>query len=157
VRKETAEGLEAFRRRQEEADRKALALATSEQDGVSLVGAEGAEGAEWGASMTGAARKRKRKEGHESILKGVKIRRQSTAGEEGKVDGKIVGLDNAEKAVSRKEEEGMPASGKEILPAARSTSTTTPASPPAAQTKPPSVSPTKPALGLVNYGSDSDE
>ncbi|KAF2686501.1 hypothetical protein K458DRAFT_362592 [Lentithecium fluviatile CBS 122367] len=87
VKKETLEQLDAFRRRQEEAERRAF---EEEQRKEGKEG-EGLTHAQWVAAG------RKRKKGHE-LLKGVKIRRKSGAGEdesssvripEGTQDGKL--------------------------------------------------------------------
>ena len=75
MRKETAEGLEVFRRQQEEADKKAR----RGSDGAQSIdeGSPAREGEQWLAGV----RKRKRAKEKE-VLKGVKIRRSSTTGKE---------------------------------------------------------------------------
>ena len=156
VRKETAEGLEEFRKRQEEADRKALGA--SRADEGSPTGEDGAEDAEWTAGVGG--RKRKRKEQHEGLLKGVKIRRQSTASEGVKEERKGLGQGNSGAVVPRTEEEVTSTSEKKISPDAQSTSgasakSAAPPIPIVQAKKMPASSP-KPALVLVDYDSDSD-
>ncbi|KAF1840698.1 uncharacterized protein K460DRAFT_346865 [Cucurbitaria berberidis CBS 394.84] len=69
VRKETLEQLDLFRRQQEEAERKAL-----EEESIE---APSEDGAQW------AAVKRKRKKGPDAgLLKGIKLRKSSSAAEE---------------------------------------------------------------------------
>lgn len=92
VQKDTLEQLDAFRRRQEEAERKAF---EEEQRGD-----EGKEGEKKGETHTQwVAAGSKRKKGHE-LLKGVKIRRKSEGAEEktrlGDTKEKV--LDTAQKA-----------------------------------------------------------
>lgn len=157
MRKETAEGLEVFRKRQEEADRRARGAKegspTGEEGG-------GDDGAEWATAAGGAGRKRKRREQHEGLLKGVKLRRASMASEEVKEERKVGGAGNGEVALPRTEEEEVVSTGeKKISPAALpiSRASVKPAAPPqTAQTKPAAASMPKPALVLVDYDSDSD-
>ena len=138
VRKETLEQLELFRRQQEEVESKAVEEESTE--------APKEDGGQW------AAVRRKRKRGHESgLLKGVKLRKLSSATEERKVVDK-----------GRDEYDSLPNSttkspAKVTDEVARSNS----ALPPPAMTKPPSASvPARPAntlsLGL-NYASSDDE
>lgn len=155
MRKETAEGLEAFRKRREEADRKALA--TSRADEGSPTGEDGGEDGEWTAG--GGGRKRKRRDQHEGLLKGVKIRRQSTASEDVREERKVGEPGNSEAVVPRTEEEVASTSEEKILPAAQSTSRASvkpAAHPHTAQAKAAAASLPKPALVLVDYDSDSD-
>lgn len=71
IRKDTLEGLDAFRRQQEEAERKAL-----EEESID---APKDDGVQW------AAVGRKRKKGPEGgLLKGIKLRKSSSAAEEKK-------------------------------------------------------------------------
>lgn len=140
MRKETQQGLQAFRKQQEEADKKARGgeVAAEEIDG---------EGDEWVAGV------RKRKRGKEKeVLKGVKIRRASTAEDPVKKDGPI----NAEVSKSspaapklvEKTKSAAEDIQKEINPIQSETTSTIPkASPP----------PPKSGLGLVDYGSDDDD
>jgi hypothetical protein len=157
VRKETAEGLEAFRKRREEVDRKALAA--SRVDERSPTGDDGGDEAEWAAGVGGSGRKRKRRDQHEGLLKGVKIRRQSTASEDVREERKVGEPGNSEAVAPRTEEEVASTSEKRISPAAQSTSRASvkPAAPPhTAQAKTVATSLPKPALVLVDYDSDSD-
>jgi hypothetical protein len=140
VKRETRAGLEAFRRQQEEADKKARE------------GGEG-QGAEQGSPVAEevlwvpGGRKRKRKAEKEA-LKGVKIRRASSALEEAKA---------AEVPSSIKKEEDEPAestkseNGKQTKPELKSKQAHS-----VVASKPP-VAPPKSGLGLVDYRSDEDD
>jgi hypothetical protein len=150
VRRETAEGLLAFRQRQEEADKKLL----QSQQGDAISPADEAE-EEWTVGAGG--RKRKRKVEREG-LRGVKLRRSSTATSENQAE--KVEASHPDAVVSASSQ--MPAKvnaseGKEsgaavkLVLQAEAKSTISP------QRKT-SVSATgKGGLGLVDYGSDSDD
>jgi hypothetical protein len=149
VKRETAEGLEVFRRRQDEQDKKLREVHGG--DAVSPTDAIGEE--EWTAA--GGARKRKRKE-KEGILQGVKIRRKSTVEEK------------PEKHSPGKSSDEKKAIPSKTLPASSGvedgTQTPEPAQarpkvkdPLTTKTKPDTAPPaTKPILGLVDYDSDTD-
>lgn len=151
VRRETAEGLLSFRQRQEEADKKLL----QSQQGDAISPVDEAE-EEWTVGAGG--RKRKRKVEREG-LKGVKLRRSSTAasgdlGERGESSGPAV-AENPARQIQTKD---AATKGKEpdatveldSNPEAKST-----VSAPQRKTSPPAS--VKGGLGLVDYGSDSDD
>lgn len=137
VKRETAEGLEQFRRQQEEADKKARR------------GSEGAQNAEEGSptvedEWVAGGRKRKRAKEKE-VFKGVKIRRSSTTE-------RAVDLTTTE-ASSSKSPSSTPVESTKSTPLA-------PAMPKSAalasaEKAPPA--PAKTGLGLVDYGSDDDD
>ena len=134
VRKETREQLEAFRRQQEEAERKALEEGTD--------GPKEDQG-QW------AAPARKRKKGPEnSLLKGVKLKKSSPTAEETKA---------TEKPIRRETKPQIP--GKEPLPTtAIKVGTTIAAQPATSFQKPTSVSPPANPLSLgLGYASSDDE
>lgn len=137
VRRETAEGLEHFRKQQEEADKKAR---IGEDQGTNEVSAI-TEEEQWIAG----GRKRKRTKEKEG-LKGVKVRKSSSAG----------GAGSASSPSGKKQDEEpkstSTAQEKFSEPKDR-TMTTIPDSkgPPASSPKP------KAGLGLVDYDSDEDE
>lgn len=152
VRRETAEGLLAFRQRQEEADKKLLLS----QQGDAISPVDEAE-EEWTVGSGG--RKRKRKVEREG-LRGVKLRRSSTATSENlaeKVEASQPGV--VESASSQKPIKDNASEGKEsgaaaklgLKPEAKSTIS------PAPQRKTSAPAPVKGGLGLVDYGSDSDD
>jgi FAM192A/Fyv6, N-terminal domain len=137
VRRETAEGLEHFRKQQEEADKKGR---IGDEQGTNEA-SSAVEEEQWVAG--GRKRKRvKEKEG----LKGVKIRKSSFAGETESTlspSGKKQGNDPKSTAVAQ---EGN------FEPKSKTTSTAP------VSKSPPSASPKlKPGLSLVNYGSDEDD
>jgi hypothetical protein len=150
IKKETAEGLEVFRKLQEEADRKALAA--SKGDAAGLVQGRGmVDEEEWVAGSKGKRKRGREKEG----LKGVKIRRSSTAGSaSGGGDGTLragaESLSGVEETPSRKTEAVnlTPPSKQEEKPTVV---------PPETKTKTPAKPAAKRGLGLVDYGSDSDD
>ena len=141
MRKETQQGLQAFRKQQEEADKKARGgeVAAEEIDG---------EGDEWVAGV------RKRKRGKEKeVLKGVKIRRTSTAEQLAKND------EAANAEVSKSGHEAQKQVEKTQPPPgniAKKTQAPEPTSPPKLPPKT-SAPPPKSGLGLVDYGSDDDD
>lgn len=129
VKKETLEQLDAFRKRQEEAERKALEEENTEPPKE--------DEAQW------VAHGRKRKKGRE-LLKGVKLRRVSSAAEDTAAARKTI------QAESRKEEKKPSAAAEKPQPPAQ-----------ASPVKPTSASPpSKPsnalALGLGYASSDDD-
>jgi len=135
VRKETREQLEAFRRQQEEAERKAL-----EEEGTD---GPKEDQVQW------AAPARKRKKGPEnSLLKGVKLKKSSPTVEETKA---------TEKPIRQENKPQIP--GKEPLPTtAIRVGTTTAAQPATSFQKPTSVSPSANPLSLgLGYASSDDE
>ena len=138
MRKETQQGLQAFRKQQEEADKKARGGETTVDE------AEG-EAGEWVAGV------KKRKRGKEKeVLKGVKIRRASTLEEPAKKVGPVI----AEGPKSK------PTGGKEvgsITPAGEKPKETNASKPENSATIPKTSPPSKSGLGLVDYGSDDDD
>ncbi|KAF7884368.1 uncharacterized protein EAF02_004704 [Botrytis sinoallii] len=148
VRKETAEGLELFRKQQEDADKKARA---ADNDGAQTQDGSPVRGDEWGTT----GRKRKRTKDKE-VLKGVKVRRASSSAEQ------------ASPSTSTKDLSTKPAKDDSDSIA---TSTKPPTSNDSAKTldskpvkvapklvavKKPSPPPSNKGLGLVDYGSDED-
>ncbi|KAG9241087.1 N-terminal domain of NEFA-interacting nuclear protein NIP30-domain-containing protein [Calycina marina] len=132
VKKETQESLIAFRKRQEEVDKRAR----DEE------GAEGWEGGDdWAAAM-GRKRKREKKEG---LVKGVKVRRASTLEE------KIVkpAADETKAAPVAKTAEKA-----EMAEYVKTSRAEVPAAVPKAAS---SVPPPKSGMSLVDYGSDDDD
>ena len=147
MRRETAEGLITFRQKQEEADKKLL----QNQQGDAVSPIEEAE-EEWTAST--GARKRKRKVERES-LKGVKLRRSSTAASENAPESVEAPRPGAGDSVTPQ----TPATGKQVgtvsnpnqEPEVKSRVS------PLSQAKSSAALPVKAARGLVDYGSDSDD
>ena len=143
VRRETREGLEAFRRQQEEADKKAR-----EGEGGPALGEASltVEEEQWIAG----GRKRKRK-GEKEVLKGVKIRRASSAVEDSQIatsptaatnmrdPEEVVGMEAAKSPEGNKANEKAKVKPADAVGAPK---------PPAA--------PSRSGLGLVDYGSDED-
>jgi ATPase subunit of ABC transporter with duplicated ATPase domains len=131
VQKETLEQLDAFRRRQEEAERRAF---EEEQREGKDKEREGETHAQWVAAG------RKRKKGRE-LLKGVKIRRKSEAAEE---------LAKEKKEEEKLVKETAPDDVKKVMPDAKS-----------APGKPASTSPPLKPSGLValnlGYASSDEE
>lgn len=136
VRKETLEQLDLFRRQREEAERKAM-----EEDSTEPTKGDSGQ---WAA----VSRKRKKAQ-DSSLLKGVKLRKVSSAAEERKV-------------IDKARDENEPAHKATINSPTMMTDKTARDSEPAATTKPPSVSsPAKPlnalSLGLEYASSDDDD
>ena len=131
VKRETAEGLEQFRRQQEEANKKARAGGDGTQ--VADEGSPTLEEEQWIAG----GRKRKRAKEKEG-LKGVKIRRSSTE----------------EKTVEHPAEASSSSTPSNVM---RATAPVVPAqtTPASAEKTPPA--PAKTGLSLVDYGSDDDD
>lgn len=133
MRRETAEGLEVFRRQQDEADRKARG-----GEGGEEATAVATEEEQWVAG----GRKRKRAKDKEG-LKGVKVRRSSSgvgvaSSPEGKKEAEEVKSTNApkEEQVKPKDEPTKASVASKPAPAAAKAST---------------------GRGLVDYGSDDDD
>ncbi|KAI9732460.1 MAG: hypothetical protein M1818_007498 [Claussenomyces sp. TS43310] len=153
VKKETAEGLEAFRRQQDEADKK-LRRASA---GADAEATPADEEEEW----ANASRKRKRAKEKEG-LKGVKLRKSSSSAEQGVVKGAaLTGSTSNKTLVPHSPAEGsgpsQSAPGADTSSAAM-TKSPLPASVPPLATSTPNepVAPPK-GLPLVSYGSDSDD
>ncbi|CAG8977863.1 hypothetical protein HYALB_00001740 [Hymenoscyphus albidus] len=144
IKKESAEGLAIFRKKQEEADKKARGgdVAPDAKEGSPVAGEES-----WNAGR----RKRKRTKEKE-VLKGVKIRRSSTANEADK--GNNQRQDDA--VINKAMPTNQPEPPKNALPL-KPTPQTSPSGPsaPVETKKPPAT--TKSSLGLVDYGSDEDD
>lgn len=143
VKKETAEGLELFRKQQEEADKKARAAENAEtqtQEGSSVPADA------WGAT----GRKRKRTKEND-VLKGVKVRRASSSTEQTPTSSRrppIKSTEDESSPVARNIKAPMPtdANASKVQPAKV-------VAEPAAVKK----SPPKKSLGLVDYVSDEDD
>ena len=152
VRRETAEGLLAFRQRQEEADKKLL----QSQQGDAISPADEAE-EEWTVGSGG--RKRKRKVEREG-LRGVKLRRSSTAASgDLRESGESSRPAGAETPTLQMQAQDAAAQGKEPDATVKLDSKPGPkptVSPPPKR-KTPAPAPVKGGLGLVDYGSDSDD
>lgn len=76
IKKETTEQLDVFRRQQEEADKALLAEAADSNGSIGVVGAGSVEGEQW---VVNGKKRRRGKE--KQVLKGVKLRRTSSAGD----------------------------------------------------------------------------
>lgn len=76
IKKETTEQLDLFRRQQEEADKALLAEAADSNGAIGVVGAGSVEGEQW---VVNGKKRRRGKE--KQVLKGVKLRRTSSAGD----------------------------------------------------------------------------
>jgi hypothetical protein len=136
VRRETAEGLELFRKQQEDADKKARI--GDEQSPVEISTATEEE--QWAAG----ARKRKRTKEKEG-LKGVKIRRSSSAVEAGSASSPDV----------KKRDDGVKSTA--VSPGEQSKPQTTAASDAPASKSQTTATKSKAGLNLVDYGSDEDD
>ncbi|OBT52542.1 hypothetical protein VE04_06360 [Pseudogymnoascus sp. 24MN13] len=145
VRKETNEGLEVFRRRQEELDKAAK-------------GETGAETTTAVADDEWATAAKKRKRGKEGALKGLKLRKASSSDSAtGKQAGTTEdpGTEGASVKVETqkgKNDLASPHKGAEAKPTIATATEKLPVKP----TPEKAVEP-KPALGLVDYGSDEDD
>lgn len=133
MKKETAEGLALFRQQQEEADKKAR---SGDAASVAKEGSPVAKEESWIAG----GRKRKRTKEKE-ILKGVKVRRSSTANE----------ADKGVNQPTKKPE--TPKSAASANPASQALPANTSASIKAEKIP----APAKGSLGLVDYRSDEDD
>lgn len=144
MRKETNEGLEVFRRRQEELDKAAKGEAGAETTTA-------APDDEWAT----AAKKRKR--GKEGALKGLKLRKASSSDSAtGKQAGatESPGTEGASvkvEAQKGKNDPSSPHKDEDAKPAAKTATEKQPAKP-----TPEKAAEPKSALGLVDYGSDED-
>ncbi|CAD6446600.1 ca15fb6f-5a66-4546-981d-9bfc8c295729 [Sclerotinia trifoliorum] len=149
VKKETAEGLELFRKQQEEADKKARA---AENDVAQIQEGSPVREDEWGAT----SRKRKRTKDKE-VLKGVKVRRASSSVEQASSSSSAKDLP---KKPAKDDSSSVATNTKPQAPQdSAKVPETQPAKVPAqtvASKKPP-PSPPKAGLGLVDYGSDEDD
>lgn len=143
VKKETAEGLALFRQQQEEADKKARR------------GSGGAEVVEQGSpteeeeNWVAGGRKRKRTKEKE-VLKGVKLRRSSTANDVEKPAKSSTTSSTGDNSTAKKVAPTVPA---EVKTRSNPTPSSSSTQNPAVVKKPPA----KPSLGLVDYGSDEDD
>lgn len=144
MKRETREGLEAFRKQQEEADKRAR-----ESEGRPTLGEASptAEEEQWIAG----GRKRKRKTEKE-VLKGVKIRRASSAVE----DSKAASPPTLSTKKQDIEHTGDPKSAKSSQEKQADSKPKTKPADAIAPPKPPAA-PLKSGLGLVDYGSDEDD
>jgi FAM192A/Fyv6, N-terminal domain len=138
VRRETAEGLELFRRQQEEADKKARTSAGGDQ--VAEESTTAIEEEQW----TATGRKRKRAKEKEGV-KGVKIRRSSSTLEPGPASSPDGTKQSEEAKTTRLLQE------EQTEHKTRTYSTAPVSVPLGAAPKP------KAGLGLVDYGSDEDD
>jgi len=138
VKRETAEGLEQFRRQQEEADKK------------SRRGSDGAQATDEGSltveeeQWVAGGRKRKRSK-EKDRLKGLKIRRSSTTE-------KAADPSTAEASSSKR-----PSTTKTPAKDTEPVQPKSPPAPPASAEKGPPAPPKSSGLGLVGYGSDDDD
>lgn len=131
VKRETQEGLALFRQQQEEADKKAR----RGSDGPAVESSLPPEDDSWVAG-----RKRKRAKDKE-VLKGVKVRRSSTATDDVKPSGSIKTAPSSAAVFSQAEVKQDPKTSKHL---------------PKSPEKEPTTS-SKGSLGLVDYGSDEDD
>ncbi|APA14730.1 hypothetical protein SS1G_06739 [Sclerotinia sclerotiorum 1980 UF-70] len=148
VKKETAEGLELFRKQQEEADRKARA---AENDEASIQEGSPVREDEWGTT----SRKRKRTKDKE-VLKGVKVRRASSSAEQASSSSakdlpKKPAKDDSSSVATSTE----PQNPQDSVTVSETQPAKVPAQPAASKKPPPP--PPKTGLGLVDYGSDEDD
>ncbi|ATZ55187.1 hypothetical protein BCIN_11g04700 [Botrytis cinerea B05.10] len=141
VRKETAEGLELFRKQQEDADKKARA---ADDGGAQIQDGSPVREDEWGT----AGRKRKRTKDKE-VLKGVKVRRASSSTSTKDLSTKPTKDDSDSIATSTKPP--TPKDSAKILDSKPAKEAPKPVA-----VKKPSPPPPKKGLGLVDYGSDED-
>jgi hypothetical protein len=144
VKKETAEGLALFRQQQEEADKKARRGSSGEA--VAEAGSPTIEEENWVAG----GRKRKRAK---EVLKGVKIRRSSTANEE---SAHVAPSSTGDNAATKEAGVTQKATATPATPDQKATSKPKSTTPTVVK-KPPAPAPAKPSLGLVDYGSDEDD
>ncbi|RDW66258.1 hypothetical protein BP6252_09893 [Coleophoma cylindrospora] len=158
VRKETAEGLALFRRQQDEVDKKARAGHEVSQDAEIFPARED-------ELWTGSGRKRKRVKDKESF-KGVKIRRGSTVNEPSHQQiakplpattfskSPASGTVDSEGSESAAVPNSLSPSTRTVPALMHHPETTSVGIPPAIRKPSP---PAKVSLGLVEYGSDSDD
>ena len=146
MKRETKEGLEVFRKRQEE-----LNKASRGESGLEISAAVTDD--EW----TTAAKKRKR--GKEGALKGVKVRKSSTG--DSAAAGKQVGAVE-EPAVEAANAKAEAQKGNTLVANLQKDADAASHTVPATEKQPAKPIPdkrveTKSALGLVDYGSDEDD
>jgi len=142
VKKETKEGLEAFRRQQQLADKKLSVDAGSEEVQE-----------EWAAGP----RKRKRAKEKDG-LKGVKLRKSSTNDEPMSPDSKEIGSTSDRRASEPNESSSVPAPTKSSTPSKAEADEVSPAKEPERRAPVKSVSkPNSGGIALVDYGSDDDD
>ncbi|KAF7928328.1 hypothetical protein EAE99_005085 [Botrytis elliptica] len=148
VRKETAEGLELFRKQQEDADKKARA---ADNDGAQTQDGSPVRGDEWGTT----GRKRKRTKDKE-VLKGVKVRRASSSAEQASSSTSTKDLstkpakDDSDSIATSTKPSTSKDSAKTLDPKPAKIA------PKPVAVKKPSPPPFNKGLGLVDYGSDED-
>ncbi|KAF7935989.1 uncharacterized protein EAE98_002209 [Botrytis deweyae] len=148
VRKETAEGLELFRKQQEDADKKARA---ADNDGAQTQDGSPVRGDEWGTT----GRKRKRTKDKE-VLKGVKVRRASSSAEQASSSTSTKDLstkpakDDSDSIATSTKPSTSKDSAKTLDPKPAKVA------PKPVAVKKPSPPPFNKGLGLVDYGSDED-
>jgi hypothetical protein len=152
VRKDTLEQLQAFRRRQEEAERKALEAENAAAPAV--------EDPQWVAP----GKKRKKSEKDGGLLKGVKLRRASSGAAAAADAKKIPAAPGKEEKAPK--DGGLPSSSTTAPNAQPSTSSTgektAPLKSPAATAKPGTAAsatpqPSKPAALNLGYGSSDED
>lgn len=145
MRKETNEGLEVFRRRQEELDKAAK-------------GETGAETTTVVADDEWATAAKKRKRGKEGALKGVKLRKASSSDSAtGKQAGATEdpGTEGASAKAEAQKGKNLPPSPQKPVEAKPTVAKTTEKQ--LAKSTPEKAAEPKLALGLVDYGSDEDD
>ena len=144
VKKETTEGLELFRKHQEEADKKARA----ENDGTQIQEGSPVREDEWVA----AGRKRKRTKDKE-VLKGVKVRRASSSADQ-------VPTSSRPGSAKPDKDEAISIATSTKPPTPKDSAKVSDIQPAKVAPKPAeakkSPTPLKKGLGLVDYGSDED-
>ncbi|KAF7912869.1 uncharacterized protein EAF01_001890 [Botrytis porri] len=148
VRKETAEGLELFRKQQEDADKKARG---ADDDGTQIPDGSPVREDEWGTT----GRKRKRTKDKE-VLKGVKVRRASSSAEQ--APSSTSTKDLSTKPAKDNSDSTAPSTKPPASKDSAKISDPKPAkvAPKPVAVKKPSPPPSKKGLGLVDYGSDED-
>jgi len=142
VRRETAEGLDQFRRKQEEAEQRALMGEDAAGDGGGLGGTvEGEEQVSWVPSL---GRKRKKGKEEKEGVKGLKVRKTSSAAEDAPIP-------NITKSGSK-----MATASKPITPSTAGSAVEN--ATPVLSKAPPEAAAPKPVagLGLAGYSSDED-
>ncbi|ESZ97015.1 hypothetical protein SBOR_2607 [Sclerotinia borealis F-4128] len=145
VKKETAEGLDLFRKQQEEADKKARA---AENDGTQIQEGSPVREDEWGTT----GRKRKRTKDKEA-LKGVKVRRASSSANQAPAPSKEISKPSKDESTSITT--STESSRSKDSAKVQDTQPSTVVPKPAVVKKP--SPPPKKSLGLVDYGSDEDD
>jgi hypothetical protein len=143
VKKETQEGLALFRQQQEEADKKAR----RGSDGATVESSVPPEDDSWAAG-----RKRKRAKDKE-VLKGVKVRRSSTATDDAKPSASTKTASLRAAVTNQAEVKQNPNTSKSLPKPQEKAKSQEKVKP--QEKEPTSVS--KGSLGLVDYGSDEDD